>query len=194
MGGWGSAGARRDGNGQYPHLVARRLDRKSGSHFAESWACSQVASSATVGRILPVCSARAAHAQTPKPGWLRFQRWAHRPQLTGSSGMKSVWVWSLRTGVRGRESGFTMSNPAITRDEKWCRTCKHYRRFLDRVDDEHGTCHRNAPSPRITRDNVGGELFYADWPLVRFNDHCGEWAWDTSIETWIDNQEENRED
>jgi hypothetical protein len=80
---------------------------------------------------------------------------------------------------------------AIERDEKWCRTCKHYNEPSDRVQDIHGECRRHAPTPRVTLKEYPRELFYADWPLVRYNDHCGDWDWDTSLDSWIDDPDEN---
>jgi hypothetical protein len=84
-----------------------------------------------------------------------------------------------------------IQNCPIERDEKWCRTCRHYESGYDRVQDPFGECHRNAPMPRLTTEEFSKETYYVDWPSVRFNAHCGEWAWDSSIDAWIDDPEEN---
>ena len=84
-----------------------------------------------------------------------------------------------------------IQNSAITREEKWCRTCKHYEMSVDRVQDEFGTCHRNAPTPLMSKEEHPRDLVFTHWPLVRFNDHCGEWVWDTSLDSWIDDPDEN---
>ena len=81
-------------------------------------------------------------------------------------------------------------NCPIDRSERACRTCRHYDFFNDRIQDEHGTCRRHAPQPRLTNEESPTTLFYADWPLVRWNEHCGEWQWDETLEEWIDNPDE----
>jgi len=84
-----------------------------------------------------------------------------------------------------------IQNCAIERDEKWCRTCRHYEVADDRVQDTYGACHRHAPHPRLTTDESSKAIYFVDWPLVRFNAHCGDWAWDERLEAWIDDPEEN---
>lgn len=82
-------------------------------------------------------------------------------------------------------------NCSIERDERWCRTCRHYVSFDDRVQDTYGACHRNAPVPRLTTEESPRDTVFVDWPMVRFNDHCGEWQWDETLEDWIDDPAEN---
>ena len=74
-----------------------------------------------------------------------------------------------------------VTNSPIDADEESCRTCRFYEFYDDREQDEHGTCIRHAPQPRLTTDPNSNELFYADWPLVRWNAWCGEWQRDPEL-------------
>ena len=84
-----------------------------------------------------------------------------------------------------------IQNCSIERDEKWCRTCRHYEVGVDRVQDTHGGCRRHAPQPRLTTEENPKDIYFVVWPLVRFNSCCGDWAWEESLEAWIDDPEEN---
>jgi hypothetical protein len=79
----------------------------------------------------------------------------------------------------------------ITRDEVSCRTCRHYQRFSDRLRDEHANCLRHAPRPVTSESEDDALILYPSWPLVHRGDICGEWQWDTGLDKWIDNPEEN---
>jgi hypothetical protein len=79
----------------------------------------------------------------------------------------------------------------IERDEKSCRTCRHYDAADNRVQDSHGTCRRHAPQPRLTTEERPKDVYFVDWPLVSSGDYCGDWVWDESIEESIDAPKEN---
>ena len=87
-------------------------------------------------------------------------------------------------------SSFT-ENCAVERDERWCRTCRHYQYAVDPVQDTYGECRRNAPMPFITTSEFIKDTHHANWPLVRYSDHCGEWVWNPEVDSWIDDPEQN---
>lgn len=79
----------------------------------------------------------------------------------------------------------------IARAEVSCRTCRHYQGFIDRLSDDHAHCRRHAPRPITSETEDEGLMLYTSWPLVHRGDICGEWAWDDSLDEWIDDPEEN---
>jgi hypothetical protein len=83
----------------------------------------------------------------------------------------------------------------ISRDEEWCRACKHWAADgEDRVKADHGQCRRHAPTPYEVQGRPRLSDKFADWPNTRAADYCGEFTWDTSIDEWIDDPEFNPKD
>lgn len=82
----------------------------------------------------------------------------------------------------------------ICRGEVNCRTCRFYDFVSSLVEDTEGYCRRNAPQPFLVTEkenlNGGYEEQVAQWPLVKWNDGCGEWSENPLLEKMFDEKGE----
>jgi len=65
--------------------------------------------------------------------------------------------------------------PPIDAAEHSCRACVFYDFPDDRVQDANGICRRHAPHPALVPDDASDTAYFAEWPVVAWNDWCGEW-------------------